>query len=192
MSVEEGIGKIVVYDLPSEQMRIYQAYPEAKNRARAIRVSCTERLHSLGLQCTESVILVAQSRARAIETVQQYVSDKYQQLNSFLESIHLGTNVVPHVEVIDIVREQQEQFRRLAETRLVEKLDEAIDRLASILENIDQITEEPRRRSLRYRLTQLNREWNTIQSLASELGISLGEDFGYLVDLIDEAERRVS
>jgi hypothetical protein len=190
MSEREITGKIVVYDLPSEQMRIYLTHPEAQNRARAVRIACTERLHALGLQCTESCIIVAESRARAIEPVRQYVYDKYAQLNSYLESQHLGVSVEPQVEVISITPDQREQFTRLAERRLIERLDQSIDRIAGVIESIDEITEEPRRRSLRYRLTQLNREWQTIQDLASEMGINLASDFSYLMDLIDEASRR--
>jgi len=45
----------IVYDLPSENIRGISE--EAKKTIRRIRVRSVQLLHSLGVQCTESVIL---------------------------------------------------------------------------------------------------------------------------------------
>jgi mevalonate kinase len=127
-----------------------------------------------------------------VETVLARVEGKYRELHEFLRNQGLHVELEPRIEVIDITPVQQQQFTRLAERRLIERLDISIDNVSRLIDSIAEITEEARRRTLRYRLTRLGVEWRTIQGLASELGIRLTEDFRYLIDLIDEAIRRVS
>jgi hypothetical protein len=184
-------GKIIAYDLPSENMTVYNQRNELKDRARAVRVYCVSKLHSLGLQCTESVIIVSPSRINMVDTAIDRVQAKFEDLNELLRSQGLNLNLRPQVEVIEITPVQREQFTRLAERRLTERLDESIDNVSRLIDSIAEITEVARRRVIRYRLTRLGSEWRTIQSLANELGIQLGSDFEYLIDLIDQAERRV-
>jgi len=61
MESQTNSEKAIVYDLPSENMRIYTD-GEVRDRVRAVRVRSTQLLHGLGVQCTESVILVPSTR----------------------------------------------------------------------------------------------------------------------------------
>jgi hypothetical protein len=72
----------------------------------------------------------------------------------------------------------------------MQRIDETVERISGLLETIHEITEEARRRTLRYRLNRLAREWNTINELARELGIDLTRDIEYLISLIEDASRR--
>jgi len=177
--------KAVVYDLPSENQLRLPA--ELKAKVRNIRVQCTYALHKLGLQCTESVILVSPHRVSQIEETIREVREAYEAL-ARREGLD---NFEPQIYVIPIYQTQYQPMRNLAVRRLQERLDESIDRISRVLETIDEITEEARRRQLKYRLNQLRREWLTIQQIANELGVDVSRDLEYLLELIDQARGRI-
>jgi len=187
---ERILTKIVVYDLPSENLKILENAPE-KDRVRNVRVQCVTKLHSLGLQCTESVIIVSPSRVSRVGEVIEKVSQKYEGLRRELSHLALPNNFEPIIRVLDLTREQQETFTLLARRRLVTVIDSAINRINETIMAIEEITEEARRRALRYRLRQLRREWETIHEASRELGIDVSRDLEFLIDLIDDARRRL-
>jgi len=78
--------KIVVYDLPSENYKVLKGTGlEAK--VRSVRVGCVERLHRLGLQCTESVIIVNPRRLSEVEATIETVNRKYEALRNLVAHI---------------------------------------------------------------------------------------------------------
>jgi len=178
--------KIVVYDLPSENYKIFQQN-DLFEKVRNVRVKCVYKLHSLGLQCTESVILVSPSRIHQINEVIAEVEEAYTRLSGEVNVNFL----IPVIRVLDLTREQQETFTLLAKRRLVETIDSTINRISELIDCIEEITEETRRRTLRYRLNQLKREWNSILEASRELGIDVFRDLEYLIDLIDDARGRL-
>jgi hypothetical protein len=99
----------------------------------------------------------------------------------------LRIEIDPLIRVISVTGEQLSTFRDLAERRLRERIEEAITRLTRISEEIHEITEEEKRRSIRRRLAVERREWVEIERLARSLGINLSGDFTRVIELIDEA-----
>jgi len=181
---------VVAYDLPSEHLTALRD-DDNRKKVRALRLRCVYRLHNLGLQTTESVILVPRSRTDRIEGVVRYVYSEYEALESELRDQGVGVELVPLIEVIPITQAQVSRFRILAERRLRNVLDSSIDNICRLLEQIEEIAERERRRRLRYRLNRLNVEFSSVEEAAQELGIDLSRDFDYLFDLLNTAIRRL-
>jgi hypothetical protein len=180
------VAFVLVYDLPSENHNIFGA-PHVNNLVRNTRVTCTYMLHSLGVQCTESVILVPRENATRVNTVIENVMESYRRLWNTIREMGLRIEISPLIRVIQITGEQFNTFRELAERRLRERIEEAITRLTRISEEIHEITEEEKRRQIRRRLTVERREWLEIERLSRELGINLSGDFSRVIQIIDEA-----
>jgi hypothetical protein len=180
------VGYVLVYDLPSENHNIF-AIPSVHTLVRNTRVTSTYLLHSLGVQCTESVILVPRENAHKINTVIETVKQNYMSLWNQVREMGLRIEIDPLIRVISVTGEQLSTFRDLAERRLRERIEEAIVRLERISNEIHEITEEEKRRQIRRRLTVERREWVEIERLARSLGINMGGDFTRVIELIDEA-----
>jgi len=182
--------KILVYDLPSENYKNLENTAE-KAKVRNIRVQCVMALHSLGLQCTESVILIAPSRLNRVNEVIEGVFTKYEALKREVSHLIPASNFKPIIRVLDLTRDQHETFLVLAKRRLIEAIDSAINRISELIDSLEEITEEGKRRLLRYRLTRLAKEWKTVHEIANELGIDVSSDLEYLLELIENARGRL-
>jgi len=179
------VAYIVVYDLPSENHNIF-AIPNINSLVRNTRVTCTYLLHSLGVQCTESVVLIPRENAHKINTVIETVKQNYNRLWNTIREMGLRIEIDPLIRVISVTGEQFSTFKELAERRLRERIEEAISRLQRIYNEIHEISEEEKKRQIRRRLTVERREWVEIERLARSLGINLSGDFSRIVELIDE------
>jgi hypothetical protein len=182
----EETALVLVYDLPSENHNIF-AIPNINSLVRNTRVTCTYLLHSLGVQCTESVILVPRENATRVNTVIETVKQNYNRLWNQIREMGLRIEIDPLIRVIQITGEQFNTFRELAERRLRERIEEAIVRLERISNEIHEITEEEKRRQIRRRLSAERREWVEIEQIARSLGINLAGDFSRVIQIIDEA-----
>jgi hypothetical protein len=175
-----AISVIVAYDLPSENIRALNS--ALARKVRAVRVASTELLHRLGLQCTESVILVAPSKV-------EYVGDTINRVRGLYARLP-DVTFAPVIEVIRLTAEQQGQFITLAKRRLIERIDEGINRISELFDEIDAITEVRERRNIAYRLTRVRREYTSIMDLARDLGIT-DVSADYLINLIDNLLSKV-
>jgi len=173
--------KILVYDLPSENKNILQQ--EEKRDVRRARVRSVQILHALGIQCTESVILVPRSKISEIANVVSVVIRKYQELNNRLNGV-LG---LPIIRALDLTGEQKEALIPIAKRRLVNELDRTINLASRAIDELNEIVEQEEQRKIINRIRRIARNWDRIYDIANELGIDLSRDYEYLVSLIDEA-----
>jgi len=180
------IAYVIAYDLPSENYNIFQA-PHVKNKVRNTRVNCTYLLHSVGVMCTESVVLAPPRLDVEVARVIDKVNRNYSSLRSQLSQMGISVGIEPLIKVIKVTGEQYDTFRELAMRRLREKIEEAVLRLRRLTDEVHGIEEESRIRQIRSRLNTERREWNNIRELARELGIDLTGDFSRVISLIDEA-----
>jgi len=185
---EGGYVKAIVYDLPSEN-RIVFSDRSLKNLVRTTRVLSVQKLHDLGLQCTESVILIPRENVVRIEETIREVNELYERLNSTLRENGVSEELKPIIRVIDLSRTQFQNLRDIVERRLIESLDRAIDVVNRTLEEINEELEERARRRIAQRLYRLRREWRRIFMNAQRLGIDISSDYEYLISLIDEGLR---
>jgi hypothetical protein len=172
-------SKILVYDLPSESLKDLDK--ESKDKVRTARVTSTKLLHSLGVQATESVILVAPSKVSKIEQIVQKVNELYSSLRLELH---------PNIVVLPLFAEQQVSLSTLARARVEEKIDEAINRINILLNNISTITQSSTRRRIRANLQETRKQFITLKQFCDELGIQ-NLDFDYLISLIDQATSKL-
>jgi hypothetical protein len=174
--------KVVVYDLTSENRPILENTLYV-DRLRAVRVKATQWLHKLGIECTESVILVNGNHEDRVQDVIARVHQAYAEILGEIRAT-LSVNLPPPIiRVLEVTNEQFGVFRELAERRLRELIDIHIDRVSSILERQNGGNAERLVRSLR----KLRREWTRIGSICRSMGIGLDHDIDYLLQLIDEA-----
>lgn len=188
--MSEGIGLgfnfIVVYDLISENWRILRD-SELRDKLRAVRIKATSLLHNLGVLCTESVILVSGNRREEIERAISEIDRIYDSVLTEVEGA-LGVEFPrPVIRVLRLDQEQYNAFRELAERRLREALDANIDRVSSLVERLEDLRGSANIRNLLASLRKLKREWLRIKNHVIALGIPLGEDIDYLIEMIDSA-----
>jgi hypothetical protein len=181
--------KAVVYDLESENFRIFENTP-VKDMVRSARVRCVQLLHGLGVPCTESVILVAPNRAEHVNTAISRVSQIYERLNEQLRANGFRVSLQPIIQVLDLTQSQTERLIPLAHRRLLASLDRALNHVSEIMDNLEAITEQVRLRRVKANLRRLANNWNTVFETARRLGIDISRDYNVLVELIDEAIRR--
>jgi nitrogen-specific signal transduction histidine kinase len=178
--------KVVVYDLGSENLKIFENTRE-KELVRCVRVRCVQLLHSLGVQCTESVILVAPSNISKIDRVIAKVKEVYDQLNNRLLSDGFNVVLKPIIQVLDLTQVQGERLLPLAQRRLVSLIDRTIDNISNLIDNISSIDAETRRKKIRRNIMRLANAWKSVYDMARELGIDISRDYNALVELIDQA-----
>lgn len=185
--IVEGEGAyIVAYDLPSENVKDLSDV-EAKEKVRNVRVGAVLKLHSLGIMCTESVILVPSGKAEKIDSVINEVYSDYEELNKWLETKGFVTLNTPLIRKIKLTAEQKEDFKELAERRVKEKLDEVIESLTNLLNEIENIIEEEKLRRIERNLRRQERELERLEVFCKELGIEANHKFELLSQLYDGA-----
>jgi hypothetical protein len=178
----EEIAYIVPYDIPSEnflQFKESQADSEdvkalkqkMLNYVKAQRIKATYYLHSLGVLCTNSVVLVPRSKSNEIDQAISKVEEIYRETNETL--VKNGFNEIgkPVVKKIAITQQQLVPLRELAEKRLMEKIDEKIDEMARLLSEIENITDEEKKKRLERNLMKMRKENEDIEEIAKELGL---------------------
>jgi hypothetical protein len=171
--------KVLVYDLTSENYTVLKN-TEFYDKIKSVRVRCTQKLHKLGILCTESVILISHKNERHVGDVINRVMSAYEAVLSEINST-LSVNLPkPIIRVLELGRDQYDVFRELAENRIRSLIDMHIDRVSTLLERQNGNNDKRLIRSLR----KLLRDWIRIRSLCLELGIDLDSEIGYLVSLI--------
>ncbi|MEM2567303.1 MAG: hypothetical protein QXR84_08880 [Candidatus Bathyarchaeia archaeon] len=178
--------KAVVYDLPSENLRDIPN-DDVRDMIRSVRVYSVQLLHGLGVQCTESVILVPPRNVERISEVVDKVLRLYEQLREQLRSHNYVLRPEPIIRVLDLTRDQTEALVSIARRHLITSLDSAIARVSELLEALNEITEQSRLRRARANLRRLKNEWNRLLTCATQLGIDISRDYEYLIELIDNA-----
>jgi len=174
--------RIIVYDLPSEH-RADISSNENKMAVKRVRIRAIRLLHSLGVQCTESVIVIPDRNLDKIDEAIEKVNTIYDELARRLDLYRFK----PLIRSLPLTAEQVPTFTELAKRRLAERINESLDRINDVLDSINEIVQEEKRNIVRRNVLRLRREWSTIFELARELGIDLGRDYEYLISLIDKA-----
>jgi len=186
--VEENY--IIAYDLPSENYK-HIVNTEAYVKVRAVRVSSTYRLHSLGIESTESVILVSPSKNQYISEVVNSVYRDYNELNKWLREKGYIELPNPLIKVIKLTSEQKEDFKTLAERKLKERLDSIIESLANLINEVENIIEEEKRKRIEYNLRKQQKELEKLEKLAKELGVESNHKFELLTQLYNNAYEKL-
>jgi len=177
--------RILVYDLVSENRSAVKG-SRFERKIRNLRVAVTWMLHQLGIQCTESVILVPDTRAPQVEDVANRIMEMYSRVLSEAEGA-LGVALPrPVIMLLSITKDQFTAFRKLAERRLREMLEANIERVRTIAKNIDEIDDPDRARSLVSSLRRLKYEWLNIRKHVVDLRIGIKDDIDRLVRMIDD------
>jgi hypothetical protein len=174
--------RLVVYDLTSENRPILKD-TVFFGRLKSLRMRATQRLHKLGIPCTESVILVQKRNENKIQYVIDRILSDYSDLLAEIRS-ELSVNLPqPIIRVLSVTEDQLGVFKELAERHIRNLIDAHVDRVSSIFEGQDG---RDLRRLIRS-LKKLRREWERIRKIVEDLEVGLGQEIGYLLDLIDEA-----
>jgi len=174
------VAYLVVYDLPSENRRVYgQLEKEVISNA---RVKATYHLHKLGLLVTESSVLVIDKERREIENTISKVYEIYDEAASEIRQLMGAVILEPKIRFFEITREQTEVVKELAIGRVIRAVNESIEVINEILEGI--------RRTSRRRLLRLRREWDRTKTLLEILGENTN-DVEYLIEMIDEALEKI-
>lgn len=189
MSENQNQIMALVYDLPSENIRGISE--EARNAIRRVRVRSVQLLHALGVQCTESVILIPQNNRETIDSAIERVMRSYIELSRDLERMGVYGFRRPIIRTLNLTQEQKTALLPIAKRRLLEELDRTIDSVSNIIDTLNDIVEETRRRRIRNSLSRIRRNWNRIFNVAQQLGIDISRDYEFLVELLDEAYRSV-
>jgi len=172
---------VIVYDLVSENLKAIKS--EYKDLLRNVRVKCIRLLHQLGVQCTESVILVGVDNQNKIIDTIHTVFRLYEDLILKIEK-DLGVTLPrPIVKVIDITPEQYQIFSELAKKKLEENIDIHTDKIKTIIES--KIIKNTK--TVINSLKRIRKEWIRIKNQCIDLGLGLESEINNLLNLIDQA-----
>jgi len=166
---------IIVYDLPSENVKSYPN--DVKSRVRSVRVTSTKILHNLGVQATESVVLVAPSKQKYVDSIIKIVNEMYGKLNLLLQ---------PTIVVLPITESQQNTLNVLAQKRIDEQVEEATKRVSTLTKNISNINDENTRKKMKKSLLELRRAYITLKQFCEELGLNT-KKLSDLIEIVDNA-----
>jgi len=182
----ESEGYVLVYDLPSEN-RIDLNDKRAREKVKNLRIRATRRLHSLGLTCTQSVILLGKKRVEDAKKAVREIEKEYQGMARELQI----PRFYPIIRIIMVRGTQYDSFKEIAEHALKERLDELIDRVSGLIAEIDQIEEEARLRKVEAGIKRGIRELERIEEMARELGISTNHKLDLLSSLYKKALEKI-
>ena len=195
-------GRIVAYDLPcgkriaftengEESPQEKKTKREAQRKVEASRVASTNLLYSLGLGCTQSVILCpSRTTKEQIDQVIGKVRQLYEKTNGELVN-ELGLREIgdPDIRTIPIVETQFVTLKDLTEKRLSESLDAAISEMAKAVKTLSALGPDDKQKRNAY-LKQREKKIQKTQELAKSLSIDLDEKFGLLGELLKTAIRK--
>jgi len=183
--IEKG-DVVVVYDLPSEN-RTEVGHKQIELKIKNLRIASIRKLHKLGLLCTESVVIVPRNKLEELRKVIEEINRDYEEVSND-EGLE---NFKPTIKVIELAKDQAEEFKDIAERKLLRKLDEAIDRISDLMAEIDEITEEAKLKKLKSNVKRAMRELEHIEELAKELGIKTNGKVDLLYSLYDKALEKI-
>jgi hypothetical protein len=167
---------VLVYDLPSECQK--NLSDETKARLRSARVKSVKVLHRLGLQCTESVILVPSVNVDKINEAIEKVSEYYSEVSDISET--------PEIEIIEISTVQKNQYLKIAKRYL----DKRINEIAQIAQTLDNNGNGRRK----YQISQLVKEYKHILNLANSLGLATSyvSDFEQVINYLSDTAQQIN
>jgi hypothetical protein len=167
---------VIVYDLPSECIK--NLSDETKARLRSARVKSVKVLHKLGLQCTESVILVPSVNVDKINEAIEKVSEYYATVEDL--------NETPEIEIIEINQVQKNQYLKIAKRYL----DKRINEIAFIAQNLNNNGNSRRK----YQISQLIKEYKHILNLANSLGLATSyvEDLEQVINYLSDTAQQIN
>lgn len=167
---------IIVYDLPSEYQKGLDA--SMKNKVRSARVNSVRLLHSLGVMCTQSVILVSPNKINEVERTLNRVYRMYELLGV--------RSLKPTIKVLNLTNEQFTELTEFAKNILRDKCDNTIERLNQVIEELKEIDDEEQLTRMKYYLTREMKEFKELVERAESLGIVL-PDFDLVISLYEKA-----
>ncbi len=167
---------IVVYDLGSENVKGLDE--STKNMVRSIRVTSIRLLHSLGIMCTQSVIIVSPNNISRVNEVISRVRELYDRIDD--------DRIKPIIKVLGISESQQTELLEFSKRLLQDRVDSEIDRISDLIDELSTIDDDNVLRRYRYNLSRVKRELERLYNNARELGLEI-RDFRYLLDLYDRA-----
>src|SRR5207249_6551443 len=130
---------ILSWDIPSEGFAFLRENSHDSDQEKIVkkmaftkvtscRVKSADRLHALGLPSSNSVILIPSSiPEQAIDDAITQTEKDYNQLNELLKSVGLPSVGNPYIRKVAIVKFQFGVFRDMAERKLIERLEGAMD-----------------------------------------------------------------
>jgi hypothetical protein len=182
---------IVTYDLPCEHRTIFEGNAAAIKAVANLRYGCGQRLHSLGLQATQSQIFVAPDQNSHIAPTKEFIMNSYRALQIRLEQSIPDIRLNPLVVISPLEGAVQlGQFTFLVQQALMNKIDEAFMRVNATIdaiENSELSTAQIHR--LHYRLPADAGEFREIQRQAEQFGIDTS-NVRALIDLLTQAHSR--
>jgi pyruvate-formate lyase-activating enzyme len=167
---------VIVYDLPSECMK--NLSDETRQKLRTARVKSVKVLHKLGLQCTESVILVPGINVDKVSQAIEKVAQFYSEVSDINEN--------PEIEIIEISTVQKNQYLKIAKRYL----DKRINEIAFIAQNLTNNGNSRRR----YQIAQLIKEYKHVLNLANSLGLATSyvSDFEQVINYLSDSVQQIN
>jgi hypothetical protein len=184
------MARLLTYDLGSENTKELST-TEAYNMVHSVRVLCTQWLHKLGTQTTESVLFVPECREDRIKETIERVERSYRELNKRLKEQGLKVELEPILVVHKVATYQVSVYKKLAERAIVKKISKAIEDLEGLRERLDgENTPSKRRRNL-YNVNRQIKAWEDIAQILDNLDIIKPEHYNQLMDLMQKTRAEI-
>lgn len=181
---------LVAYDLPSENIKALK-HSGFYHQVESVRSTSVQFFHKLGVQTTESVILIAPEHEKQVKETIELVTKLYAGLQHDLNVAKIDVKLDPMIRIIGLSSAQTRAYRDLAVRYIEKKAAESGDYLEAVMERLEELKSPKAIRKALKNLERHRKGWAEIQSLVCELSLSNDWDIPRILNQIDRVISRV-
>jgi len=180
---------VLAYDLPSENLTDIRR-AEHKNRIEVVRSTATQLFHRLGVQTTESVILISPEHEKEVKDAIETVLHMYESLERDLRKEGEDLDLDPLIRIIGLSSAQTRAYKDLAIRYIERKATESANYLERVTDRLEELKSAKTIARTLKNLERHRKGWEEIQRMASELELSNDWDIPRIIDQIDRVIAR--
>lgn len=173
--------KVLVYDLTSENSQ-FAKKNNIQKQLRRIRISCTRLINSIGVQCTESVIIVY---PQFFDSINDVISKVYEKYNTFCRNYDISIPQ-PHITLLTIPQNQADGLLQITKNHLIKNIDSNINNLCAIFDCLQIKNYDIDIKKIVKHIRKIKNEWLRIKSYIITLNINLDDEINYLISICND------
>jgi len=189
------VSFLVVYDIPSGN-RVDLENPEHVHRVETVRSKATQLFHKLGVQTTESVILISPERENRVDETVELVKKWYGDLERQLHKEGLDIELEAIIEVLGLSSKQTEAYKKLAVNFIEKKAGDSGRYCERVFNGLEENRSAKSILKILKNLEKHRRSWAEIQKLCCEMKLSndwnIPKILAGIDDVIEVARKRLT
>lgn len=189
LRVEMVAGCMIVYDFPSENITRFESV-EQRRRVGDTRIRACRLLRGVGLNATDSLILVPKELVKKAEDRVASVKRLYRELEAEFKNNGVDIRLEPEIRLLPLDREQFNELLPMARRRVLARLQRGRGIIENYLQwlstNIDSVDKKRVLSNVVHLLNDLRR----MCEQAKMLGINAFTEYKKIEELVESGIRR--